>query len=147
MVYTPPTPPSPPATPSTYSKFLEFMATWTPRTFVGALAGYYSLGIAYEKGVMAAIDRVAIRVLKNSVGYAGIGKFMPSVQWYAAWGVRITATLGATILYDLTERIVYAVARFIFSKKQSNLPLKSPLNPSINPVNLPSKSPPNLPKK
>lgn len=64
----------------------RFLMTWTPRVIVAAIAGYYSLGIAYEMGIMAAIDQVAISVLKDSVGYAGLGAVMPTFQWYSAWG-------------------------------------------------------------
>lgn len=84
---------------------------WTPRTIIGGFAGYYSLGMAYDYGIMSAIDRLAIRILRHSVGYAGIGALMPTIQWYAAWGVRMTAALVATIIYDLIERII----RYVFS--------------------------------
>jgi hypothetical protein len=64
---------------------------WTPPLIVGGFAGYYSLGFAYEKGVMAEIDRIAIRILRHKVGYVGLGVVMPTFQWYTAWGVRVTA--------------------------------------------------------
>lgn len=92
---------------------LQFALKWTPRTIVAGFAGYYSLGVAYEMGIMAAIDRIAIRILRHFMGYAGIGAFMPTFQWYSAWGVRVASALGAGILYDLTERIIrLAMTRF-----------------------------------
>ena len=80
-----------------------------PRLIVLGFAGYYSLGVAYEKGIMAAIDRVAIRILRHYVGYAGLGAIMPTFQWYAAWSVRALAAIGAGILYDLIERIILSI--------------------------------------
>ena len=84
----------------------QFALRWTPRAIIAGIAGYYSLGVAYEKGVMAAIDRVAIRVFHHFFGYAGIGAFMPTFQWYAAWSVRIFSALAAGLLYDVAERII-----------------------------------------
>lgn len=69
----------------------QMLCVWTPQLVIGAFAGYYSVGYAYDKGVMAVIDRVAIRILKPKVGYVGLGVVMPTVQWYAAWGVRVSA--------------------------------------------------------
>ncbi len=87
---------------------------WTPRTCVAGAAGFYSLGIAYEKGLMAAIDRIAIQVLRHHVGYMGLGAIMPTFQWYSAWGVRLTAALLAGLAYDVTERIaLYIIRNFI----------------------------------
>ena len=88
--------------------WIQFAITWTPRAIVSGLAGYYCLGIAYGIGIMAKIDGVAIPILRSSVGYAGIGAFMPTFQWYSAWAVRIVASIAAGILYDLIERIVRA---------------------------------------
>ncbi len=88
------------------SQASEFFFKWGPRVLVAAIAGYYSLGIAYEWGIMASIDKIAIPILKNSVGYAGIGAVMPTFQWYSAWGVRTVSAFGAGLLYDVGERIV-----------------------------------------
>lgn len=90
----------------------EFLLTWTPRLIFAAVAGYYSLGIAYDVGLMAAVDRVAIDILKNIVGYAGIGAVMPTFQWYAAWGVRVTAAAGGAAIWDLSFR----TGRFFYHK-------------------------------
>lgn len=87
-----------------------FLLKWTPRLCVVTLAGYYGLGVAYEIGLMALIDRVAIRILKHFLGYAGIGAFMPSVQWYGAWGARLTIALFAGLIYDFLERGVLRCA-------------------------------------
>lgn len=84
----------------------DFILKWTPRLVVAGFAGYYSLGLAYEYGIMAAVDRLAISLFKHFVGTAGIGAAMPSFQWYASWGVRITAIAGAEILYDLGEKAI-----------------------------------------
>lgn len=87
---------------------------WTPRTCAAGAAGFYSLGIAYEKGLMAAIDRIAIQLLRYHVGYMGLGAIMPTFQWYSAWGVRLSAALLAGLAYDITERIVlYTIRNFI----------------------------------
>src|SRR6202030_3659505 len=90
-----------PPPPSSSKKVFYFALKWTPRTIIAGFAGYYSLGVAYERGIMAAIDRIAIRILYHFVGYAGIGALMPTIQWYAAWGVRIAAAFTTTLLYDL----------------------------------------------
>lgn len=87
---------------------------WAPRAIVAGFVGYYSLGFAYERGVMAAIDRVAIPILLQTLGYAGIGAFMPTFQWYSALTVRLIAALAAGILYDLAERVVLFIYRSCF---------------------------------
>ncbi len=98
----------------------DFLVKWTPRLLVATLTGYYSLGIAYEYGIMASIDKVAIRVLKNWVGYAGLGAAMPTFQWYAAWAVRMSAAASAGIGYDLGEKFV----RYFISKIRKPNPLQ-----------------------
>lgn len=93
--------------------FSYVILKWTPRFIVAGLSGFYSLGLAYDLGIMAAIDRIAIRVLRHYVGFTGLGAIMPIFQWYAAWGIRAIAAITATLFYDLIERIVYLVyARF-----------------------------------
>ena len=87
----------------------RFLLTWTPRVLVAAFAGYYSLGVAYDMGIMASIDSIAIPILRDSVGYAGLGAAMPSFQWYSAWAVRTVAAAGAGLVYDLVERLVVYV--------------------------------------
>lgn len=82
----------------------DFLVKWTPRAIAVAIGGYYGLGIAYELGLMAAIDQIAIQVIKNLMGYAGVGAMMPTVQWYSAWAVRIVMGIAAGILYDLAEK-------------------------------------------
>ena len=42
----------------------SFLIKWTPRATVVLVGGYYGLGIAYERGWMALIDKVAIQALK-----------------------------------------------------------------------------------
>lgn len=122
-----------PPTSHTYSHdFFLFALRWTPRALIAGVAGYYSLGVAYDKGVMAAIDRVAIRAFRHFWGYAGIGAFMPTFQWYSAWGVRIISALAAGILYDLAERIVLAACRAIkyciFGEPEEPKLIPAPLN-------------------
>ena len=96
----------------------------TPRLVVAGLAGYYILGFAYAHGWMAAIDQLAMRILLDyGFGYLSIGALMPTIQWYAAWGVRVTAALVAGIAYDITERIVLYVIKTCtspFYKEQVN---------------------------
>ena len=84
----------------------DILLKWTPRVIVCVVTGYYSLGIAYDTGLMAEIDRIAIPILKNWVGYAGLGAIMPTFQWYAAWAVRVIAAAIAGLIYDLLERLI-----------------------------------------
>ena len=81
-----------------------FLIKWTPRAAAALIGGYYGLGIAYDLGLMALIDKVAIQILKHWVGYAGVGALMPTVQWYSAWSVRIVLGVGAELIYDLFEK-------------------------------------------
>jgi hypothetical protein len=83
----------------------QFLFKWTPRALVVGIGAYYGLGIAYEIGLMAAIDKIAIGILKKSVGYVGIGALMPTVQWYSSIGVRIAMGTAAALGYDLCLRI------------------------------------------
>lgn len=89
---------------ATSDSISDFLMRWTPRALVVAVGGYYGLGLAYELGLMALIDQVAIQILKQTVGYAGIGAAMPTVQWYSAWAARIVIGLGSGIIYDFAER-------------------------------------------
>jgi hypothetical protein len=81
-----------------------FVVKWAPRAIAVAIGGYYGLGIAYEMGLMALVDQVAIQVIKHFMGYAGIGALMPTVQWYSAWGARIVFGVVSGVLYDLIEK-------------------------------------------
>ena len=118
-----------PRAPFDSQEYLYFAIKWTPRAIVAGLAAYYSLGIAYERGYMAAIDRVAIRTLRHWMGYAGVGAFMPTFQWYSAWSVRMVAALGAGILYDMIEKVVRAVfARFPISTPKEEVLIPAPLH-------------------
>jgi hypothetical protein len=106
----------PPNTTNYYSDCCDqagyFLLTWTPRILIAGIIGYYSLGIAYDWGIMAAIDRVAISILRDTVGYVGIGVFMPTIQWYAAWSVQVISAACAGLLYDLVERLtVFILSR------------------------------------
>ena len=87
----------------------QCIAKWTPRAIAVAVGGYYGLGIAYDWGLMALVDRVAIEVIKHFAGYAGIGAFMPTVQWHAAWVVRVFIGVSAGVIYDLIETCVKAL--------------------------------------
>ena len=116
--------------PASSHQWLQFAIKWTPRTVIPFLAGYYSLGIAYDTGLMAKIDRIAIRILRPSLGYMGVGAFMPTFQWYSAWGIRVTAALGASLLYDLAERIFFLAYRKISPKKDKLLHLAALYRPS-----------------
>jgi hypothetical protein len=100
------TAPVPEQTNSCCAEAGHFLLTWTPRVAVAMVFGYYSLGVAYAWGVMATIDSIAIPIIVNWVGYAGLGAVMPTFQWYAAWSVQaIAASLGG-LLYDLVERLL-----------------------------------------
>jgi len=83
---------------------IESVAKWTPRVISVLIGGYYGLGIAYEVGLMALIDQVAIQVIKHFSGYAGLGALMPTVQWHAAWIVRGLFGVCAGVLYDTVEK-------------------------------------------
>lgn len=79
--------------------------------------------MAYELGIMAEIDKIAIRILRPSLGYMGIAAIMPTFQWYSAYGVRIAAGITATLLYSLVERImiaIYCLCCFQDRKKQAD---------------------------
>lgn len=79
----------------------------TPRIAVAALTGFYILGYAYANGWMMAIDQIAIKVMRHyDMGYIAIGAIMPTIQWYAAWSVRLVAGLIAGLTYDFLERIL-----------------------------------------
>ena len=106
---------------TTLEKTKQFTIKWAPRAIVAGLAGFYSLGFAYDIGLMASIDKVAIKILKHWFGYTGVGAFMPTIQWYAAWAVRFSFGLIGGLLYDLCERII----KFIYFKLTSkNLEVK-----------------------
>jgi len=86
------------------SSVMPFLMKWTPRAAFALVGGVYGLGIAYETGLMALIDRVAIYVIKRFFGYVGVGALMPTIQWHAAWLARSTIGGCAAFTYDLTER-------------------------------------------
>jgi hypothetical protein len=90
----------------------DFFLKWTPRAIAATVGGYYGLGIAYELGLMALIDQVAIQILKNIVGYAGIGALMPTVQWYTASAMQVIIGIGSGFLYDLAERC----AKYVYAQ-------------------------------
>jgi hypothetical protein len=94
----------------------SFLIKWTPRALAVAIGGYYGLGIAYELGLMAVIDKIAIAIFKHSVGYVGIGAAMPTFQWYSAWAIRISIGLGVGGLYDLTERAAKNALSYLKSR-------------------------------
>lgn len=91
--------------------FLQFVQWSGPRILVAGVFARFSLGIAYEKDIMYKIDRAAIVILRHTVGRVGIGTVMPTFQWYAAWGVRISAAIIGGLIYDLVEKIV----RYIYN--------------------------------
>lgn len=104
-----------------FGEIFQFALKWTPRAIVAGLAGYYCLGVAYSMGIMAAIDRIAMRILLPSLGYMGVAAFMPTFQWYSAWTVRVVIAIVAGFLYDLIERILRAVFAYFYSEKSSSL--------------------------
>ncbi len=112
-------------TPISDTPVTDFFVKWTPRAIVMLTAGYYGLGIAYELGLMAAIDQVAMQILKHLFGYVGIGAMMPTVQWYSAWGVRIALAIAAGLLYDLAERLAQYVYTLV-CEKPAHTPSPSP---------------------
>lgn len=105
-----------------FSELFRFALKWTPRSAVAGLAGYYCLGIAYNTGIMAAIDRLTMHILRPSMGYMGMAIFMPTFQWYSAWGVRVVSAIVSGFLYDLAEKTVCIAFRTI-SLKSTKLPL------------------------
>jgi hypothetical protein len=114
-----------------YDQAISIAFRWTPRTIVAGLGGYYSLGIAYEHGIMAFIDRLAIAVLRKNMGYVAIGAFMPTLQWYSAWAVRLTAAIMTGLLYDLTERVAIAAYTTLTLRKRT---LKTGTRQAVNPT-------------
>ena len=107
-----------PLPPPVSEQVSDFFIKWTPRAIAVAVGGYYGLGIAYELGLMALIDKIAIQIIGHFLGYAGIGALMPTVQWYSAWGVRIGIGLGAGLLYDLAERSAHCFYLWFTSPEQ-----------------------------
>lgn len=95
---------SPPSMHSYFNQPVTFILRWPPRVIVMSAAGFYSLGYAYEIGLMARIDREAIKILIPRVGYIGLGASMPVVQKYSAWTIRALSALLAGIVYDVSER-------------------------------------------
>lgn len=98
---------------SYFQQFTNFTLKYTPRAVVALYCGYYCLGVAYSSGLMAAIDKVAIKILVKQVGYVGLGAVMPTFQWYSAWAVRLAAALIGTLIYDLIEKIAKASYRWL----------------------------------
>jgi hypothetical protein len=94
-----------------------------------AIPSYYSLGFAYKTGLMARIDLIAIEVLSHFTGYMGVAIWMPTVQWYAAVGVRIAAGAVCGLLYTIIEKVakklygIYVVKSQEMEKKISNINL------------------------
>lgn len=82
------------------------------RTLVAGAAGYYVLGFAYQTGLMAKVDRLVLDAFFPSVGYFGVGLVMPEVQRRSSLIVRVSAACLAGVLYDILERIFFAVFRF-----------------------------------
>lgn len=106
----------------------QTVVKWGARIIVVSLAGYYSLGVAYQTGLMAKIDQYAIKIFLHFFGYAGLGAFMPTFQWYSAWGVRFAAAFTAVVIWDLTVNIAsYAATKFKnkFSSQPSLQPVTS----------------------
>ena len=85
---------------------MKTLLKWTPRAIAVAFGAYYGLGIAYDLGLMAILDRFAIHILKQTVGYAGLGALMPTFQWYMAISVRCFFGLIAGLSYDLIARAI-----------------------------------------
>lgn len=118
-----------------FQEWFHFALKWTPRTIVACLSGYYSLGVAYEMGIMAAIDRIAIRILRHSLGYMGMAAMMPTFQWYSAWAVRISAAIAAGFIYDLIERVFKIAFASFFKPNEASSQLFQPA-PFYHPRNL-----------
>ena len=106
---------------SELSGMKPLLIKWAPRVIAVAIGGYYGLGIAYELGLMALIDQIAIPILKHFFGYAGVGAFMPTVQWYAAWGMRVTIGLAAGFIYDRMAKSARSALSFFKGRTQTQL--------------------------
>ena len=116
----------------------SFATKWGPRLVVVTLGAYYGLGIAYELGIMAKIDQIAIRYIKSFFGGGltaslWVGLLMPGVQSYSAIGVRIAVGFSAGFCYDRLE----CVAQFAYRKLQRNSPhpLSLPITEERDPSN------------
>jgi hypothetical protein len=99
----------------------RIICSWGPYTIAACIGGYYGLGVAYEYGVMAAIDKVAMSILKDQVGYVGMGALMPTVQWYSALAVRTVCAITAGLIYDMIAKIVLFFYDFLCEFKNSLL--------------------------
>lgn len=102
-----------------FSNLANKAVKWGPQIIICGLAGYYSLGWAYKVGLMAAIDRIVIPILIDyfNVGYIALGALMPTIQWYSAWTVRITAALIADAIYELILLIFQKCLNCLFPGK------------------------------
>lgn len=112
-----------------FNKIAIKVARLTPRIIVAGAVGYYVLGYAYMNGYMADIDKFAMLVMSKylSMGYMAIGALMPTVQWYAAWGVRVSCGLAAGLAYDVMERVVISSGSFFAPDELSNVMPSIPL--------------------
>ena len=92
----------------------HFLFKWTPRAMIAGIGAYYGLGVAYEIGGMAALDKLAIHhLLIPLVGRVGLGLWMPTFQWYSSIGVRIVMAATAGLVYDLSLRIACYIKKKI----------------------------------
>lgn len=104
--------------PTISDNIIKILCDWGPTAVITCVAGYYGLGIAYDLGVMARIDQIAIPILKNWFGYAGLGAIMPTFQWYAAWAVRLCCGAIAGFICKVMQMALV----YIWGLMQRNMP-------------------------
>jgi hypothetical protein len=97
-----------------------------PPVILGTLSGYYSLGFAYEIGLMHQIDLLAIPLLRSLAGRMAIGALMPLVQWYSAYVVQIGTGLTVGFLYLALEWTACRIYFKIYPPKNPPDVIQSP---------------------
>ena len=85
--------------------FYNLVANWGFVTVGSFVGGLYGLGFCYKLGVMARIDQIAMPILINWFGYAGLGAIMPTFQWYSAAAVRFCCAAVAGAVCLLIQKI------------------------------------------
>jgi len=94
--------------------YTKTAVVWSIEGVVGFVGGYYALGLAYDRGLMAEIEKISRRILKPKVGILGLGVAMARVQWYAACVIQVTASIICMALFRLAVKILkYVYEEFI----------------------------------
>lgn len=96
-----------------FKQLTKFAVIYGPRLIILGLVGYASLGFCYHIGLIGYITELAIPIIKNQVGYIGLGAVMPTFQWYLAWGVRVVSVILAECILESAWFLCRTIAHFI----------------------------------